>query len=118
MNARVYRWENTHRMITQKGVFGMKTGVTNNAGPCLCTSVVASDKYPTPLIVVLLNSSSMDIRWMETWKLAKWAASRLSKIKQFRTEVIKPLNVARRVNGASFQSNASSGATGGTFAHL
>jgi D-alanyl-D-alanine carboxypeptidase len=52
----------------------MKTGVTNNAGPCLCTSIVASDKYPTPLIIVLVNSQSMDIRWMETWKLAKWAA--------------------------------------------
>ena len=56
---------------------------------------------------------------METWKLAKWAASRLSKIKQFRTEVIKPLSVARRVNGASFQSsNTNGGSTSGTFAAL
>ena len=80
-NSRVYRWENTHRMISQKGVYGIKTGITNNAGPCLATSICASDKLCSPLIVVLLCSNAMDIRWMETWKLAKWAAQRVAKIK-------------------------------------
>ena len=38
-NQRTYRWENTHRMIGQKGVIAIKTGVTNSAGPCLATAV-------------------------------------------------------------------------------
>jgi D-alanyl-D-alanine carboxypeptidase len=28
MNSRFYRWENTHKMVGQKGVNGIKTGVT------------------------------------------------------------------------------------------
>ena len=35
------------------------------------------------MIVVLLNCKNMDCRWLETHKLAKWAAKRMSKIKQF-----------------------------------
>jgi D-alanyl-D-alanine carboxypeptidase len=38
-NKRSYRWENTHRMLETPGVAGIKTGITNNAGPCLATSI-------------------------------------------------------------------------------
>jgi len=87
MNARFYRWENTHQMLGQKGVNGIKTGVTQSAGPCLCTSILVTDKYSIPFIVVLLNCRDMEIRWMETWKLAKWSAFRMQMIKQYKTQL-------------------------------
>ena len=37
-NRRTYKWYNTHLMLGQRGINGIKTGVTPNAGPCLCTS--------------------------------------------------------------------------------
>ena len=74
-------------MISQKGVNGIKTGITNNAGPCLATSLTATEKHSPPLIVVLLCSNAMETRWMETWKLAKWAAQRVAKIKQFKNQI-------------------------------
>lgn len=79
-NHRTYRWENTHRLIETTGVNGIKTGITNSAGPCLCTSITCDE---TNMIIVLLNSKNMDIRWCETLKLSKWANKRLKRIKQF-----------------------------------
>ena len=73
-NKRTYRWENTHRMLEQRCVYGIKTGVTTNAGPCLATAMKIDDQ---DLIVILLNSKDMEVRWVETWKLAKWTDSRL-----------------------------------------
>ena len=101
-------------------MFGIKTGVTNSAGPCLCTSIVASDKHPIPLIVVLLCCSTMDIRWMETWKLAKWAASRLHKIKQYKNQIQKPgytvSQLARSsATGAIATANQTGALVGSTF---
>ena len=61
----------------------MKTGITQNAGPCLATCVTIDGQ---DLIVILLACKSMDHRWGETWKLANWTASRLKKIKKFQAE--------------------------------
>ena len=52
-----------------KGFDGAKTGVTVNAGPCLCASV----SRDIQIIIVLLNSKSMDDRWIEAKKLVDWA---------------------------------------------
>lgn len=54
-------WVNTNKLLLlENGVKwkGLKTGITNRAGPCLscCT-----DKF----IIILLNSNTMDIRWEE-----------------------------------------------------
>lgn len=68
-NKRSYTWENTQRLLWQKGVNGVKTGVTDTAGPCLATSLSIEDYE---LVVVILNSKSMEARWIETMKLAKW----------------------------------------------
>jgi serine-type D-Ala-D-Ala carboxypeptidase (penicillin-binding protein 5/6) len=35
-NKRTYTWENTHKLIGP-GCNGIKTGITNSAGPCLAT---------------------------------------------------------------------------------
>ena len=87
-NSKSYRWENTHKMHGQKGVIPIKTGITNSAGPCLCTAVELETH--ASLIIVLLCSKDMDSRWLETSKLAKWATDRLIKIKQYKNSCEMP----------------------------
>jgi len=79
-NKRTYKWHNTHLMLGQRGINGIKTGVTPNAGPCLCTSIVR-DEFE--ICVVIICTKDMDIRWPETWKLANWAMSRMKLISKF-----------------------------------
>ena len=67
-------------MLYQKGVTGIKTGVTTTAGPCLATSL-SKDGYD--LVIVLLCCKSMEARFIETSKLAKWTIGRLKKIEKF-----------------------------------
>ena len=35
---RLYRWENTNKLLGVEGFNGVKTGITDAAGPCLCAS--------------------------------------------------------------------------------
>lgn len=79
-NKRTYKWYNTHLMLGQRGINGIKTGVTPSAGPCLCTSISLDG---IDLIVVIVCTKNMDIRWPETWKLANWAMHRLRTIEKF-----------------------------------
>ena len=79
-NSKTYKFYNTHLMLGQRGINGIKTGVTPNAGPCLCTSMWYDDFEIT---VVIINTKSMDIRWAETWKLANWAMQRMKTIAKF-----------------------------------
>jgi D-alanyl-D-alanine carboxypeptidase (penicillin-binding protein 5/6) len=79
-NKRTYKWYNTHLMLGQRGINGIKTGITPAAGPCLCTSISLDG---IELIVVIICTKSMDIRWPETWKLANWAMQRLRTIEKF-----------------------------------
>ena len=56
----------------------MKTGITDAAGTCLCSSFSLIDKdrgINKNFVLVLLNSKSMDIRWEESEKLINWAIS-------------------------------------------
>lgn len=79
-NKRTYKWYNTHLMLGQRGINGIKTGVTPAAGPCLCTSISLDG---IDLIVVIIGTKNMDIRWPETWKLVNWAMHRLRTIEKF-----------------------------------
>jgi D-alanyl-D-alanine carboxypeptidase (penicillin-binding protein 5/6) len=67
-------------MLGQRGINGIKTGITPTAGPCLCTSISLDG---IELIIVIISTKSMDIRWPETWKLANWAMHRLRTIEKF-----------------------------------
>ena len=80
-NRKTYKWHNTHLMLGQRGINGVKTGITPNAGPCLCTSLMNEEFQ---IIVVIICTKSMDIRWPETWKLANWAMTRLKTIDKFK----------------------------------
>jgi D-alanyl-D-alanine carboxypeptidase len=68
---RFQNWENTNKLLGT-GFCGVKTGITDNAGPCLCVAVRKSN----PIVIVLLNSRSMEDRWVEAKKLSDWASSR------------------------------------------
>ena len=48
-------WKNTNKLLA-KGFDGIKTGVTDSAGPCLAASI---EQGGTRLTMVLLNCSSM-----------------------------------------------------------
>lgn len=79
-NKKTYKWYNTHLMLGQRGINGIKTGITPTAGPCLATSLAWEG---IELVVVIIATKSMDIRWSETWKLANWAMQRLKTIDKF-----------------------------------
>lgn len=57
-------FENTNKLL-EDGFDGIKTGITDTAGPCLAASY-------KDLIIVVLNSKSMNERWIEVKKLVKW----------------------------------------------
>ena len=79
-NKKTYKWYNTHLMLGQRGINGIKTGITPSAGPCLCTSI---NYEGIDLIIVIIATKSMEIRCSETWKLANWAMQRLKTIDKF-----------------------------------
>jgi D-alanyl-D-alanine carboxypeptidase len=68
---RFLTWENTNKLLGH-GFNGVKTGVTDNAGPCLCVSF----KKLSTIVLVLLNSRTMDDRWIEAKRLAEWVSGR------------------------------------------
>ena len=74
-----YAWDNTNRLL-DKGFNGVKTGITPTAGPCLAASIFKDEEQ---LVVIVLNSKSMDHRWIEVPKLANWALNRLKKVREF-----------------------------------
>jgi D-alanyl-D-alanine carboxypeptidase len=75
-----YVWENTNKILGYSGCYGVKTGVTPAAGPCLA-SAFKIDEFS--LVVILINSRSMEHRWGEVLKLANWTISRLRRLRKF-----------------------------------
>ena len=61
----------------------MKTGVTPAAGPCLAASF---EKDSLHLVVVVMNTKTMDNRWVEVPKLTLWAINRLNKMCEYFAE--------------------------------
>jgi len=67
---RIITWENTNKLLHKEGWGGVKTGITTAAGPCLSAYY---EKKGESYIVILLNSFSMEIRWIEAPKIVEWA---------------------------------------------
>jgi D-alanyl-D-alanine carboxypeptidase len=79
-STRIATWENTNKLLGREGWNGVKTGVTNAAGPCFAGHYKkGEDAY----IVVLLCSSSMDIRWVECPRLVSWIIENRKKFKLY-----------------------------------
>jgi D-alanyl-D-alanine carboxypeptidase (penicillin-binding protein 5/6) len=60
------KWENTNRLLAIEGYTGLKTGTTDAAGACL---VSCSQRGDRELIVVLLNSTNSDARYVDARNL-------------------------------------------------
>lgn len=71
---RTVTWENTNKLLLLPGFDGVKTGVTEAAGPCLCASVRKGD---VRLVLTVLGARSMEERWVEVPRLAAWAFAQL-----------------------------------------
>lgn len=71
---RTVTWENTNKLLLLPGFDGVKTGVTEAAGPCLCASV---RKGEVRLVLTVLGARSMEERWVEVPRLAAWAFAHL-----------------------------------------
>lgn len=74
-------WTNTNKLLW-KGWDGIKTGITDTAGPCLASALTVADYYwngykkecsKRQYVVVVLSCKSMDIRWEECEKIINWA---------------------------------------------
>ena len=68
---RFLHWKNTNKLLG-KGFDGVKTGITLSAGPCLCVSV----NKQCQLVIVILNSKTMEDRWIDVKKISKWAVNK------------------------------------------
>ena len=79
---KIFHWTNTNKLLG-KGFNGIKTGVTPTAGPCLAASF---EKDSLHLVVVVLQTKTMDNRWVEVPKLTLWAINRLNKLCEYFTE--------------------------------
>jgi len=79
---KVFHWTNTNKLLG-KGFNGIKTGVTPAAGPCLAASF---EKDSLHLVVIVLQTKTMDNRWVEVPKLTLWAINRLNKLCEYFTE--------------------------------
>ena len=79
---REYVWTNTNKLLG-KGFNGVKTGVTPAAGPCLAASF---EKDSLHLIIIVMNTKTMDNRWVEVPKLTLWAINRLNKLCEYFAE--------------------------------
>lgn len=75
---RTTTWENTNKLLTREGWGGVKTGITNAAGPCLSAYYKHRDNN---YIVILLCSISMEIRWLEAPKLVDYAIKNRDNLK-------------------------------------
>lgn len=79
---REFQWSNTNKLLG-KGFNGLKTGITPAAGPCLAASF---EKDSLHLIIILMNTKTMDNRWVEVPKLTLWAINRLNKMCEYFAE--------------------------------
>jgi D-alanyl-D-alanine carboxypeptidase len=90
--VRDFHWSNTNKLLG-KGFNGCKTGVTPAAGPCLSASF---EKDSLHLVIVVMNTKTMDNRWVEVPKLTLWAINRLNKMCEYFAENQLPTNGAPR----------------------
>eukprot|EP00347_Sterkiella_histriomuscorum_P000728 403374734 len=65
-------WFNSNKLLGVKGFKGVKTGITQTAGPCLCI-LYENETYKHKLITVVLGCKNVDYRWRDARRLTIWA---------------------------------------------
>lgn len=86
INERSLTWRNTNKLL-KNGFYGLKTGITDTAGPCLAASIKINSsnslniktEYDDDLLVIILGCRTKDSRWRECIKLITWAVNKLNK---------------------------------------
>ena len=74
----ILEWENTNKLLS-KGWSGLKTGITDAAGPCLVSSKTIFDKWKKVnrnYLIVLLSCKSIENRWEDSENLLKWISEK------------------------------------------
>ena len=69
-SRRLVEWTNTNRLLAIEGYIGVKTGTTPIAGCCLVSCAVRGDDE---LLMVILNSTTRQGRYVDTRNLFRWA---------------------------------------------
>lgn len=82
-HKRHFKWHNTNFLLGRKGYNGIKTGITEAAGPCLSASY---NEGGYRFIVVLLSAQSMEARWEEVPQLVEWALKYQKTVNNFKYE--------------------------------
>lgn len=72
-NQKMFMWFNTNKLLA-KGFNGLKTGITQAAGPCLVSSYRDGQ---IGLILVVLACKSPDHRWHEIMRMKDWAVQQI-----------------------------------------
>lgn len=77
-NSRKEVWVNTNKLL-EKGFNGVKTGITDAAGPCLAASLKINkkDKSDIWVVSVILSCRSMEKRWTESQDLITWGVKEI-----------------------------------------
>jgi len=91
-----YKWENTNSLLwdPSQAYFGVKTGITNQAGPCLCVNY-KSDQFD--IIAVVLHCKTREARFSEIPKLIKWAISKIMKINNIKMDAGLKIRLLRNM---------------------
>lgn len=71
LNAiREIHWKNTNKLLAH-GFYGVKTGVTDKAGPCLSAAYMNQEEKIN-LIIVILNAKNLNDRFKQVINIVKW----------------------------------------------
>lgn len=86
-----YLWSNTNKLLN-RGFVGIKTGITYSAGPWLATYLKNKKRS---YIIVLLNSKSIEQRWVDTLKVIEYCQMKIryGMIKELKPSKIQTLKV-------------------------
>jgi D-alanyl-D-alanine carboxypeptidase len=82
-------WQNSNKLLGIEGFKGVKTGITQTAGPCLCI-LYENTQHKHKLITVVLGCQNIDYRFRDARRLALWADNMIvDKAKTKKTPVVK-----------------------------
>lgn len=76
------KWDNTNKLLS-KGFTGLKTGVTNPAGPCMTTFWSDPENDKKRVLVCVLKSKNKELRFLDCVKLTQWAKQFWNKLNDF-----------------------------------
>ena len=65
-------WYNSNKLLGLDGFKGVKTGITQTAGPCLCI-LYENTVHKHKLITVVLGCQNVDYRFRDARRLTLWA---------------------------------------------